>query len=156
MTRRRYAEVQPWMLFAFPLAITVPIIAAILLGGPLLGFPVAMLVAIVVVGVAIRMQPRRRRAAAELPPATADGGWRAAAAVRFAVSAAIAVAGLVVIVATGDVASIVGWGVLAVGLTLAVSFLFLEIGYSEDRARAAERRRRRRAPPRGRGAGHAR
>src|SRR5215207_3552603 len=101
MTRRRYAEVQPWMLFAFPLAIAVPITAAFLLGGPILGFPVAMLVAVVVVGVAIRMQPRRRRAAAEV---------RAAAAARFAVSAAIAVAGLVVIVATGDPASITGWG----------------------------------------------
>src|SRR5215207_1497278 len=135
MTRRRYAEVQPWMLFAFPLAIAVPITAAFLLGGPILGFPVAMLVAVVVVGVAIRMQPRRRRAAAEVPAAAANGRWRAAAAARFAVSAAIAVAGLVVIVATGDPASITGWGVLAIGLTLAVSFVFLEIGYSEDRAR---------------------
>ena len=69
MTRRRYAEIQPWMLFAFPLAIAVPITAAILLGGPLAGFPVAMLVAVVVVGVAIRMRPRRRRAAAEAPSA---------------------------------------------------------------------------------------
>jgi hypothetical protein len=156
MTRRRYAEIPAWMLFAFPLAIAVPIIAAILLGGPLVGFPVAMLVAIVIVGVAIRMQPRRRRAATEVPAAAANRGWRRAAAVRFAVSAAIAVAGLVVIAATGDTASIIGWGVLAVGFTLAVSFVFLEIGYSEDRARAAERRRRRRAPPRGRGARHAR
>jgi hypothetical protein len=155
MTRRRYAEVQPWMLFALPLAIAVPITVAFLLGGPILGFPVAMLIAVVVVGVAIRMQPRRRRAAAEVPAAAANGGWRPAAA-RFAVSAAIAVAGLVVIVATGDPASIIGWGVLAIGLTLAVSFVFLEIGYSEDRARAAERRRRRRAPPNGHGARHVR
>jgi hypothetical protein len=144
------------MLFAFPLAIAVPIIAAILLGGPLVGFPVAMLVAVVIVGVAIRMQPRRTRAAAEVPAAAANGDWRRAAAVRFAVSAAIAVAGLVVIVATGDIASIIGWGVLAIGLTLAVSFVFLEIGYGEDRERAAARRRPRGALPRGRGARHAR
>jgi archaellum biogenesis protein FlaJ (TadC family) len=155
MTRRRYAEIQPWMLFAFPLAIAVPIIAAILLGGPIVGFPVALLVAVVIVGVAIRMQPQRRRAAAEAPSVAADGGRRTATAVRFAASAAIVVAGIVVIVATGDTGSIIGWALMAVGLTLAVSFMFLEIGYSEDRARAAERRRERRAPPPGGGAGQA-
>jgi hypothetical protein len=69
MPRRRYAEVQPWMLFAFPLAIAVSIITAILLGGPIVGFPVAVLVAIVIVAAAIRMQPRRQRRAA--PPAAA-------------------------------------------------------------------------------------
>jgi hypothetical protein len=46
------------MLFALPAAIAVPIIAGILLGGPMLGFPVAAVVAILIVGVAIRMEPR--------------------------------------------------------------------------------------------------
>src|SRR5437588_633627 len=154
MTQRRYAEVQPWMLFALPLAIAVPIIAAILLGGPTVAFPVAALVAIVIVTIAIRLQPRRARAPSS--PTAVEGDWRAAAARRFAVSAMIAVAGIVVGVATTGTASIIGWGVLAVGLTLAVGLVFLEVGYSEDRARAEERRRPgRRAPP-GRDASHAR
>jgi hypothetical protein len=38
------------MLFALPGAIAVPIIAGFLLGGPMLGFPLAALVAIVIVG----------------------------------------------------------------------------------------------------------
>src|SRR5436190_10401438 len=50
---QRPARIQPWMLFALPGAIAVPIIAGFLLGGPMLGFPLAALVAIVIVGVAI-------------------------------------------------------------------------------------------------------
>jgi hypothetical protein len=64
------------MLFALPAAIAVPIIAGFLLGGPMLGFPLAALVAIVIVGVAIRNEPRGRRAAAPADPA--DEGWRRA------------------------------------------------------------------------------
>jgi hypothetical protein len=143
MGRQRPAEVQPWMLFAFPLAIAVPITVAILLGGPMLGFPVAALVAIVLVGVAIRMQPGGQRAGTP-----EDVGVRpAAAARRLIVPAVIVVAGTVVAAATSGTASIIGWGVVAVGLVLAVSLVFLEIGYSEDRARAAEQRRRPRSRP---------
>ena len=145
MGKRGYAEVKPWMLFAFPLAIAVPIIGAMLLGGPMLGFPVAALVAIVIVGVAIRKQPAAQRASMPKEPE-----WQpAAAALRFAAPAAIVVAGAVVIIATGGVARIVGSGVLAVGVTLALSLVFLEVGYSEDRAREDEQRRRRRSRPHG-------
>src|SRR5919197_3422025 len=135
MGRSRYAEVKPWMLFAFPLAIAVPIIGGFLLGGPMLGFPVAALVATVIVGVSIRKQPAEQRVATPKEPR-----WQASAAARrFAAPAVIIVAGAVVIIATGGVARIIGWGVVAAGLTLALSLVFLEVGYSEDRARAAER-----------------
>lgn len=33
---------------------------------------------------------------------------------------------------------IVGWGVIATAVTVAISLVFLEVGYSEDRARAGE------------------
>jgi hypothetical protein len=161
MGRNGPAKPQPWMLFAFPLAIAVPIIVAILLGGPMLGMFVAALVALAIVAVAVRMEPRRWRLAARRvddsgsdgagplnPPSDpGNGGWRAAAARRFAVTAVIAAIGVVLIVATAGTASIIGWGVLAIGLTLAVSLVFLEIGYSEDRARAREERRRARVRP---------
>jgi hypothetical protein len=133
------------MLFAFPLAIAVPIIGAILLGGPMLGFPVAAVVAIVVVGSAIRKTPAQQRAATPREP-----GWPVAAtARRFAAPAAILVAGAVMIVVFAGTARIIGAGVIAVGLTLALSVLFLEVGYSEDRARAQEQRRRGRMRPPG-------
>ena len=145
MGHSRYAEVKPWMLFAFPLAIAVPIIGGFLLGGPMLGFPVAALVAIVIVGVSIRKQPAEQRVATPKEPR-----WQASAAARrFAAPAVIVVAGAVVIIATGGVARIVGSGVLAVGVTLALSLVFLEVGYSEDRAREDEQRRRRRSRPHG-------
>src|SRR5919198_1267651 len=141
----RYAEVKPWMLFAFPLAIAVPIIGGFLLGGPMLGFPLAALVAIVIVGVAIRKQPAEQRAATPKEPR-----WQASAAARrFAAPAVIVVAGAVVIIATGGVAGIIGWGAVAAGLTLALSPVFLGGGYSEDRARAEERRRRARTRSQG-------
>src|SRR5688500_7847952 len=63
MKAQRPAGTPPWMLFAFPAVIAVPIIAGFLLGGPVVGFLVASLVA--VVGVAIRMEPRIPRAAAQ-------------------------------------------------------------------------------------------
>jgi hypothetical protein len=137
MGRRGYAEVKPWMLFAFPLAIATPIIAAIALGGPMLGFPVAALVAIVIVGVAIRMRPAGERGKGE------PAGWRpgAATAWRFAAAAVVVIAGSVVFVATGGTVRIIGLGMVALGLTLALSLVFLEVGYSEDRVRREDRRR---------------
>jgi hypothetical protein len=57
------------MLFAFPVAIAVPITGGFLLGGPALGFLAAVLVAIVIVVAAIRMEPRAwRRSAARGQP----------------------------------------------------------------------------------------
>jgi hypothetical protein len=54
----------------------------------------------------------------------------------------IAVAGIVLIAAWSGVVRIIGWGVVAVAITIALSLVFLEVGYSEDRARARERRGR--------------
>lgn len=148
------------MLFALPAAIALPIVAGILLAGPGLGFLVAVVAAAIVVGVAIRMEPRewRRRAArAERGRAPAeshepgDRGWRRAAARRMVVPLVVATAGIVLIAAAGGTARIIGWGVLALAATMAVSLVFLEVGYSEDRARAREERARRparfRRPP---------
>jgi hypothetical protein len=126
------------MLFALPAAIAVPIIAGILLGGPMLGFPVAAVVAILIVGVAIRMEPDGRRRTGA-PHATADQASHRTAARRFLVPVAVAVAGIVLIAAWAGVVRIIGWGVVAVAITIALSLVFLEVGYSEDRARARER-----------------
>jgi hypothetical protein len=64
-----------------------------------------------------------------------DEDWRRAARRRFLVPLAIAVVGIVVIVLTSGTARIVGAGVLAVAVTVAISLVFLEVGYSEERAR---------------------
>jgi hypothetical protein len=135
------------MLFALPAAIAVPIIAGILLGGPMLGFPVAALVAILIVGVAIRMEPHGWRRAGRFggpgaPDAAADRRRRRAAARRFLAPVTLAVARIVLIAAWSGVVRIIGWGVVAVAITIALSLVFLEVGYSEDRARARERRGR--------------
>jgi hypothetical protein len=124
------------MLFAFPAAIVVPIITGILVGGPVLGFLAAVVVAGAIVGAAIGVEP------------AGDRGWRRAAARRALAPLAIAVAGIVVIAAGSGTVRIIGWGVLAVAITVALSLVFLEVGYSEDRARAREERagRRRRGP----------
>jgi uncharacterized membrane protein YccC len=74
--------------------------------------------------------------------------WRRAARRRFIVPAVIAIVAVVVGVLTSGVAQIVAWGVFAVALTIAISLVFLEVGLSEDRARAAEEAERRRRPPR--------
>ena len=125
------------MLFAFPLAIAVPIIVAFALGGPMLGLPVAAVVAIVIVGAAIRMRPAGQRG-----DAFGRSSWRAAGTIRrFALTAAIVVAGAVVFAATDGTVRIVALGVVALGMTLGLCLVFLEVGYSEDRARADERRR---------------
>lgn len=49
------------------------------------------------------------------------------------------IAGLVVVIAAGGATGqIVGWGIVGVAATIAVSLVFLEVGYSEDRERARE------------------
>ena len=127
------------MLFAFSAAIVVPIIAGILLGGPVVGFLIAGLVAIVIVGAAIGMEPRGQPAT---PPGAEERGWRRAAALRFLVPLVIAAAGIVLIAADDRTVSAIGWGVFGVAITVAISLVFLEIGYSEDRDRSRERRAR--------------
>jgi hypothetical protein len=72
---------------------------------------------------------------------TEDKDWRRAAARRFVVPLAIALVGLVVILATSGIAEIVGGGVVAVAVTIAVSLVFLEVGLSEDRERDERSRR---------------
>jgi hypothetical protein len=145
MNDNRPAETQPWMLLAFPAAIALPITAGFLLGGPIVGFLVAPLVALVVVGVAIRMAPRSSRdAAAQSGGDDAERRQRRRAATRrFLVPLAIAALGIVLIATRSETVSIIGWGTFAVAVTVAVSLIFLEIGYSEDRARAREQRARR-------------
>jgi hypothetical protein len=157
---RERNEIKPWMLFAFPAGIAVPIIASLLLAGPIAGFLVAALVAVVIVAVAIRLEPRawRRTAArgdpseraAQAPHETNNHDWRRAAARRFLVPLVIAAAGIVLIAATAGTADVIGWGVVAVAITVAISLVFLEIGRSEDRARAREERVGVRDRPRGR------
>lgn len=61
--------------------------------------------------------------------------WRRAAARRFLVPLAIAIAGIVLIAATSGTVEIVGGGLLALAVTIAISLVFLEVGYSEDRDR---------------------
>jgi hypothetical protein len=68
------------------------------------------------------------------------GDWRVAAARRFVVPLVIAVTGIVVVVVTDGTARIVGWGVIAVAVTVAISLVFLEVGLSEDRDRARDER----------------
>jgi membrane-associated phospholipid phosphatase len=151
------------MLFAFPVAIAVPITGGFLLGGPALGFLAAVLVAIVIVVAAIRMEPREwRRSAARgqpgapvepAPDGTEVGGSRRAGVARVLAALALGAAGIVVIAATEGTWRIIGWGVLAVAISVMVSLMFLEVGYSDDRARAREQRPRRR-PRHGDGSPH--
>ena len=70
--------------------------------------------------------------------------WRRAARRRFVIPVVIAVAGVVLAALTDGVPAIVGWGLFAVALTIAISLVFLEVGLSEDRARAAEEAERER------------
>jgi hypothetical protein len=63
--------------------------------------------------------------------------WQRAALRRATVPAILAVAGIVLLLVAGDgVGAIVGWGIVGIAATLALSLAFLEVGYSEDRARA--------------------
>ena len=72
---------------------------------------------------------------------TEDKDWRRAAARRFVVPLAIALVGIVLILATSGIAEIVGGGLVAVAVTIAVSLVFLEVGLSEDRERDERSRR---------------
>jgi hypothetical protein len=55
---------------------------------------------------------------------------------RWLLPPVIAVSGLVLVLAGSGTVAIVGWGIVAIALTVAISLVFLEVGYSEDRARA--------------------
>jgi hypothetical protein len=63
---------------------------------------------------------------------------RRAAARRFLAALALAVAGLVLAIGADGTASVAGWTVVGVAATVAISLVFLEVGLSEDRARARE------------------
>lgn len=63
--------------------------------------------------------------------------WIRAARRRAIVPALLLVAGLAIVVAGSG---LIGWTVFSVGLTLTIALVFLEVGYSEDRARETERR----------------
>jgi len=75
-------------------------------------------------------------------PQPPEHDWRRAARLRFALAGALFAIG-VLLAAVGD-----GWVDIAgvviggIGATLAVVFVFLEIGLSEDRERAREERQR--------------
>jgi hypothetical protein len=67
--------------------------------------------------------------------------WRRRAARRSILPLLVAVAGFVVVLIGKDgTLGIIGWAIVGVGITIAISLVFLEVGYSEDRAREAERR----------------
>jgi uncharacterized membrane protein len=68
------------------------------------------------------------------------GDWRAAAARRFAAVLVLAVAGAVLALATTGTWRVVGWAAVGVAVTLIISLFFLEVGYSEDRARSRDPR----------------
>ena len=72
-----------------------------------------------------------------------DQKWKQEAIRRFTLAAVLLVAGLVIVILAGSgVLRILGWAVVAAAISIAVSLAFLEIGYSEDRARSNERRGR--------------
>lgn len=77
------------------------------------------------------------------PPSGSDAGWKRAALLRGATVAALALVGLVLALAADGTASDVGYTLVGIAFVLALSLAFLEVGYSEDRARAREERRRR-------------
>lgn len=138
MARQPNPNTPTWTLFAWPAAIALPIVAGILLGGPAIGFLAAVVAALVILAVAVRMKPGREGLAVRKP----DGAdWRGAAARRSLVPVAIVVVGIVLVVIASGTARIIGWGVVAVGITVAVSLVFLEVGYSEERARGGRWRR---------------
>ena len=55
----------------------------------------------------------------------------------------LAVVGFVVVlIGKDDTLGIIGWGIVGAGVTVAIGLVFLEVGYSEDRERAADAERR--------------
>jgi fatty acid desaturase len=71
-------------------------------------------------------------------PRPPDRDWRRAARLRFGAAAALFVIGAVLAAVGDGVADLVAVVVMGVAAVLAVSFVFLEIGLSEDRERARE------------------
>jgi len=66
--------------------------------------------------------------------------WRRRALKRSVLPLFFAVIGFVlVLIGKADTLGIIGWGVVGVGMTIAIAFVFLEVGYSEDRERAKGR-----------------
>ena len=55
---------------------------------------------------------------------------------RWLLPLAILVVGVVVVAVGDGTVEIVGGGIIALAVTIAISLAFLEVGYSEDRARA--------------------
>lgn len=54
----------------------------------------------------------------------------------------IALAGFVVVlIGKDDTLGIIGWAIVGAAVTVAIGLVFLEVGYSEDRERAAEAER---------------
>jgi hypothetical protein len=76
--------------------------------------------------------------------ARGERDWRKAAIRRFLVPLAIVAIGIGVVATTSGTARIVGWGIVCLAITVAISLVFLEVGYSEDRARAREQQHRER------------
>ena len=82
----------------------------------------------------------------------ADGAhWRRAALRRTLLPLAVLAVGVALVVAFDGGPEYVGWAFVGAAAVIALSLAFLEVGYSEDRARARER------PPRppGRAGGRA-
>ncbi len=74
--------------------------------------------------------------------------WRRRAAHRSKWPLVLAVIGFaIVLIGKDDTLGIIGWGVVGLGITIAIGLVFLEVGYSEDRERAAEAERLRRKDP---------
>ena len=68
-------------------------------------------------------------------PTADDKDWRRAALRRFLATLAIAVVGAVLVLATSGTVELIGAALIGLAATVAVSLAFLEVGYSEDRAR---------------------
>lgn len=134
-----------WAVPLLPAAIAAVIVAAFLLGGPVAGFAAALVAAGLVVVAAIRMKPGRG------PRASGEPDRRVVrdAALRFTAPVLLAAVGIVMTIATDGTAEAIGWGLIAIAITVAISLVFLEVGYSEDRAR--ERAGRSRGRPRSSG-----
>jgi Flp pilus assembly protein TadB len=73
--------------------------------------------------------------------------WQRAALRRAILPFVILVIGCVLVLATHRFWSYVGWAVIGTALVIAISLVFLEIGYSEDREREREAGRGRRPGP---------
>lgn len=78
-----------------------------------------------------------------MPPETEPIDWPRRAARRAVLPLVVALAGFVLVLIGKDgTLGIIGWGVVGAGVAIAIALVFLEVGYSEDRERAAEKERR--------------